>query len=287
MVRLLPGIGVLLCTLWMILPAVVSPRPAEAADAVRELPEVAAELYAADPEPFTPVECGRCHVNQYSNLKNAGGLHRFSCQECHELFHMYNPLKNNYAELMPRCASCHGEPHGPKQTACADCHQDPHAPQRAPALAKLSPICADCHAAPAGTLAAFPSAHTELGCDSCHHDQHGYVPTCFECHEGHKPSQSLDSCASCHQDVHKPLQIALSDDTDAVTCAACHDAVYGKWAATPSKHGAVNCGQCHTSHGYLPNCRDCHASPHDPQQLRVFPDCLTCHLDVHDLPVKH
>jgi hypothetical protein len=287
MVRLLPCIGVLLCVLFGFLPTGEFPRSAEAAaSAVRTLPEVDETLYINDPVPLTPVECGQCHINHFSRLKENGGRHRFACQECHELFHMYNPLKDNYAELMPRCNTCHGQPHGEKQTNCLGCHVDPHAPQRAPAVEKLANICADCHAAPAKTLADFPSAHTEQGCDTCHHETHGYIPNCFECHEGHYDAQPIDACATCHQDVHKPLQIQLSRDSDTETCAVCHEDVYSKWKGTPSKHGSVNCSQCHTRHAYIPDCQVCHASPHDPQQLKIFPNCLTCHIDVHDLPVK-
>jgi hypothetical protein len=262
------------------------PRSVEAAGPSRALPEVTAELYVDDPVSLKPVECGQCHIIHYSNLKDAGGRHRFACQECHEQFHRYSPLLNNYAELMPQCGTCHGEPHGSKQTACADCHRNPHAPQRAPAIEQLSAICADCHAGPAEKLTAFPSAHTEQGCDACHHDTHGYIPDCLECHEGHYQGQTLEECAACHQDVHKPVQIALGGDTDVQTCAACHETVHAQWAGTLSKHGSVNCGQCHTSHGFIPNCQDCHSLPHDPKQLKIFPNCLDCHLDVHDLPVK-
>jgi len=285
--RLLSCAGVLSCALILSLLAGVSPRLADAADATRALPEVTVELYAEEPVPMTPAECGQCHIPHYAGLKENGGRHRFACQECHTLFHRYNPLLNNYAELMPQCSTCHGDPHGAKQTACADCHKNPHAPQRAPALEQLTTICADCHAPEADKLAQAPSAHTEQGCDSCHHDTHGYIPNCFECHEGHTADQPIEACASCHQDVHQPLQIAFAgENTDLQTCSACHDAVYSKWQGTPSKHGQVSCAACHTKHAYIPDCQECHASPHDPQQLKVFPNCLDCHIDVHNLPVK-
>lgn len=282
----LAGIGALLCTVAMLLLTGWTTWSGEAVAAVREMPEVAAELYTADPEPLAPVDCGQCHMQHYSNLKNEGGLHRFACQECHQQFHMYSPLKDNYAELMPRCGSCHDQPHGPEQSDCAQCHEDPHAAQRAPGMAKLTAVCADCHGAAADKLRNFPSGHTEQGCSTCHHDQHGYIPDCFECHDGHTPSQGAEACAACHQDVHKPLEIALQENSDTMTCAVCHGAVYDKWAGTPSQHGAINCALCHTSHGDIPRCLDCHAAPHNPQQLKAFPNCLDCHLDVHDLPVK-
>ena len=285
--RMLLRVGILLCALFVLLAVGgVSLRPAEAAEPSQSLPEVAEELYADEPEPMTPIECGRCHIQPYDSLKTAGGRHRFACQECHEQFHRYNPLKGNYAELMPQCGSCHGAPHGPLQTACASCHTDPHAPQRAPAVEQLAAVCTDCHGGPADKMVKAPSAHAELGCASCHHDTHGYIPTCFECHEGHYPSQPSETCADCHRDVHMPLQIPLGPAADAPTCAACHDKVYEKWTATPSKHGEVSCGTCHASHGTVPACQECHPAPHSPQQLKMFPNCLDCHMDVHDLPVK-
>jgi len=285
MSRMLSQIGVLLCALCGLLSIGDYSRSAVAAEPSRALPEVAEELYVEEPVPMSPVECGRCHTH-YSSLKQDGGRHRFACQECHEQFHNYNPLKNNYAELMPKCGSCHGEPHGPLQTACAECHADPHAPQRAPAIEQLEAICADCHGGPADKMVKFPSAHAEQDCATCHHDQHGYIPTCFECHDGHHPTQELATCANCHQNVHMPLEIPLHAESDARTCADCHGQVHAKWTNTPSKHGEVGCGTCHESHGAIPACQECHPAPHSPQQLKMFPNCLDCHMDVHDLPVK-
>ncbi len=95
------------------------------------------KLYAVTPPALQPAECGQCHVGQFANLKDSGGKHRFACQECHEVFHAYNPRKNNYDELMPLCTSCHGQQHGPKQTDCINCHQNPHAPLRVPAMERL------------------------------------------------------------------------------------------------------------------------------------------------------
>ncbi|NIQ08642.1 MAG: hypothetical protein GWO23_02700 [Gammaproteobacteria bacterium] len=73
---------------------------------------------------------------------------------------------------------------------------------------------------------------------------------------------------------------------DVNTCSGCHDGVFAKWQGTPSKHGQVSCVMCHQQHGQIPDCRECHAEPHNKKQLEMFPNCLTCHIDVHDLPVK-
>src|SRR5262245_5033875 len=90
---------------------------------------VMAELYASDPQPLTPTQCGQCHGAHFANLKNDGGRHRFACQECHKSFHAYNPTKGAaaYQALMPRCDSCHALPHGKTAADCASCHTDPHA----------------------------------------------------------------------------------------------------------------------------------------------------------------
>lgn len=261
-------------------------RPGSALAVDRKLPQVEAALYAVTPVALQPVECGQCHAGQFEALKASGGKHRFACQECHEVFHAYNPRKDNYNDLMPRCASCHGQQHGPKQTDCQKCHQNPHAPLQVPAMERLGNTCADCHSGPAKELLKFPSAHTKQACQSCHHDNHGYIPKCSECHDGHYAEQPVQDCMTCHVRVHAPLQVSLPRDVKVRTCSACHDAVYSKWQGTPSKHGQVSCVVCHLQHGKLPNCLDCHDQPHNKKQLEMFPNCLSCHLDVHDLPVK-
>lgn len=245
----------------------------------------AADLYAADPAPMAVTECGRCHPGQFGNLREAGGAHRFDCRDCHEVFHAYNPRKNNYAELMPECAKCHSMPHGPQQTECLSCHENPHAPKRAPALTKLTGKCAQCHPKPAEQLRDFPSAHTKQGCEACHSQRHGRVPVCSECHKPHFQGQAEKGCRGCHP-VHRPKEISLALDADARTCGACHGKVFSIWTDTKSKHGTVNCSVCHTKHGVKPACTDCHRPPHDPKMLAKFKGCLSCHLDAHNLPVK-
>ncbi len=274
------------CCLFAAVLVGLTARPGQATDAKRTLPQVDAQLYATTPEPLKPADCAQCHVVQFGDLKQAGGKHRFSCQECHHVFHAYNPRKNNYDALMPKCSACHAQPHGPGKLDCLSCHQNPHAPRKVPAVDRLAGACADCHAGPASKLKAFPSAHSKQGCQTCHYERHGYIPNCFECHKGHFKEQAIIACGECHQQVHAPLQITFRPDADVRTCSGCHEPVYTKWKGTPSKHGSVMCGMCHQQHGKIPDCRECHAEPHDKRQLEMFPKCLTCHLDVHDLPVK-
>lgn len=261
-------------------------QPGFVSAAQRDLPEVDASLYAATPVPLKPAECGQCHATQFGDLKKSGGKHRFACQECHEVFHAYNPRKDNYDDIMPVCGTCHGQPHGAMQVDCQNCHQNPHSPLQVPAMDRLGSACADCHTGPADELKKFPSAHTEQGCQSCHYEKHGYIPNCFECHDGHFENQPLTECATCHSRVHAPLQIGFAGTADVNTCSGCHEDVFAKWQGTPSKHGQVSCVMCHQEHGQIPDCRECHAEPHNKKQLEMFPNCLTCHIDVHDLPVK-
>ena len=273
---LLPFTIVLSVSLW------VYPGQGEAADAGQA--SSGASLYDIEPEPLTIVQCAQCHVAHFKWLKASGGRHRIDCQQCHEIFHAYNPTKNNWADLMPRCSKCHALPHGEKFGECLTCHANPHTPRIVSMGAQLAASCGECHTGPADQLKAFPSAHTEQGCDACHH-KHGFIPSCMECHEPHVAGQTVETCKSCHP-VHKPLQIALTPDASTETCKACHDEVYAKWTGTNSKHGSVNCSMCHTAHGQIPACTRCHEAPHDKTILAKFPRCLDCHMDVHDLPVK-
>ncbi|MDA8163894.1 MAG: hypothetical protein M0017_02515 [Desulfobacteraceae bacterium] len=240
--------------------------------------------YAAAPQPLTVTQCGQCHPGVFRNLKENGGRHQFQCQNCHQQLHAFNPVKNNWAEIMPKCSQCHEQPHGDKVTECLKCHSNPHTPRKVAMDATLTAACGQCHSGPAGDLAAFPSAHTQQGCAACH-QAHGQIPSCLDCHEPHVTGQEVAACLGCHP-AHKPLQVTYDTKADPATCGSCHDKVYGEWRATASKHGKVNCAECHTSHGFVPQCASCHGQPHDAALLKKFQGCLACHIDVHNLPVK-
>lgn len=246
---------------------------------------VKAELYAIAPQPLTPTQCGQCHESYFNNLRNAGGKHRFACQECHKSFHAYNPTKGvaSYQALMPKCASCHSLPHGKAVIDCANCHNDPHAIKQPIMGPRLAGACGDCHAGPKAELIENPSKHTKVACDKCH-TSHGFKPNCNMCHKPHYPEQGFDSCAKCHA-VHKPMLVTYGADTENTTCAACHDEVAGKLKKSPSKHAAVSCVTCHQNkHKAVPQCTECHEAPHAKVFLERYPDCLACHLDPHNLP---
>lgn len=189
---------------------------------------------------------------------------------------------------MPSCNSCHRQLHGEKHSQCLTCHQNPHAAQQAPGINQIVNLCSDCHSEQNQQLEAFPSQHTELSCDYCHHTEHGLIPFCGECHQPHFGSQSFSSCSNCH-DVHQPLEVKFGENIELKTCEACHSDVYSQWQGTASKHGEVSCSSCHESHKQIPQCLECHTIPtsHSKTLLNKYPRCLECHLDVHDLPVKN
>ncbi|MCB2183788.1 MAG: hypothetical protein KQH63_17300 [Desulfobulbaceae bacterium] len=241
-------------------------------------------LYEKAPEPLTVTQCAQCHTSVFMKIKNNGGRHQIHCQDCHQLFHAYNPTKNNFQEIMPKCTQCHVEPHGPQFTDCMTCHIIPHTPLNVPLNDLLEGQCGNCHTGPSGELTKYPSKHTEQGCATCHHTKHGNIPSCMECHDTHIPNQTLEACKSCHP-VHKPLEITYEAGQE-TTCSACHDGVYETWTASPSKHSGVSCVDCHPVHGQIPQCSMCHTQPHDPKMLAKFPRCLDCHIDPHNPPVN-
>src|ERR1039457_2185489 len=148
------------------------------------------EQYAAEAQPLTAVQCAQCHTGPYQSLKNNGGRHSFSCQNCHNLFHAYNPRKGNYDAIMPKCYTCHEAVHGPKITECSACHDNPHAPRKITATAQLVNACFDCHGSVRAQLVANPSKHSKVACVTCH-TSHGFKPSCFSCHKSHTEGLTL------------------------------------------------------------------------------------------------
>jgi hypothetical protein len=244
-----------------------------------------ANPYDIDPAPLTVADCARCHVFHFRHIRESGGGHRIDCRECHLEFHAYNPLRGNYAELMPKCGLCHSNPHAEKHAACLSCHEQPHAPRQIPFAEPFVSSCAECHRDQQGQLQQYPSAHSAQDCRACHPDRHGRILSCMECHEVHYESQPAADCTGCHP-VHSPLQTVFTADATAATCRDCHGGIVQKLQATPSKHGLLGCAECHRTHRVAPACTECHSPPHGSSVLARFPECLACHLDAHDLPVK-
>ena len=239
-------------------------------------------------EPLTLQDCARCHTTHYNWLKDNGARHQtVACTECHEIFHAYNPARENYAEIMPKCSSCHDAPHGTVEPVlqCLECHNNPHQPLASiPAPANLEDRCQLCHNGVAASLKAEVSKHTEQECSTCHSEKHGRIPVCFECHENHSPLAALETpdCLACHP-VHTPLKISYPADQTKEVCAGCHEQAYTLLRDNVTKHSAFSCAKCHPQHGQLPECQGCHGQPHGTQIHEKFTQCGDCHGIAHDI----
>lgn len=260
----------------------VLPGQARSADTVE------GNIYSVVVEPLTLEECARCHTAHYGWLRDNGARHQtVACTDCHEVFHAYNPLRNNYAAIMPKCGSCHDAPHGSAEAVmqCLECHANPHQPLVSiPDPAGLEDRCRLCHNAVAASLKAEVSQHTEQECSSCHSEKHGRIPQCSECHENHSPMATLETpdCLACHP-VHTPLQISYPLDQNIQVCAGCHDEAYGLLQARATKHSALTCAKCHPAHGQLPACQECHGEPHSASIHEKYDACGACHGIAHDV----
>ena len=248
-------------------------------------------LYQKEIQPLTAIECARCHPSVFQAIKKAGFRHQIECVRCHREFHVYNPRKQNYDEIMPKCIWCHqsatgGPFHGddPSVTPCLRCHGDPHKPlDITVSMSEIETVCADCHTKEGGEIAKYVSRHTTLvTCADCHADRHGYIPECSECHENHSPQVEMATkdCMACHP-VHKPLEITYTEATPSTLCAGCHKQAYNLLQQKTTRHTPVACVDCHPSHKEIPPCSRCHGEPH-PKGMNAT-DCGSCHGIAHDL----
>jgi len=277
----------------------ITPQPqAAAADRVEasaETPQCMAP-YEMDVRALTTAECGQCHFSVFQALKTTGGKHQIDCVRCHAKYHVYNPRKQNYDEIMPKCSSCHlsatkGPFHGENKilTPCLNCHADPHKPLDIPS-SMIEPTCGICHSKEGNEIKNYPSKHsTDVSCLDCHAEKHGYIPECSACHESHSPKAELASkdCMACHP-VHKPSRISyISYDKQTLStiCASCHGEAYDLLQKKETKHTAVGCIECHPAHKELPACSRCHGKPHPKRMMMDVIKCGDCHGIAHDLAI--
>ena len=228
-----------------------------------------AAVYQQDVRPLTTLECARCHFSVFANIRDQGGKHQLECGYCHETYHTLRPGVA-WEEVVPQCVTCHGEIHGPSFTDCLPCHTDAHAPVHSLVnMDVLGPQCGACHSSQGQEVNQFPSAHTEVACSDCHHDQHAYVEN--------------SAFMSCHP-VHSPLEITYGDSVVNETCGTCHEKVQKKLKKGTKKHAELLCVYCHADrHRSIPDCRQCHVQPHPENLLQKFGGCAECHGDPHML----
>ncbi|MBN1840876.1 MAG: cytochrome C [Deltaproteobacteria bacterium] len=278
--------GIRFGTATVALQDMVGPPSAEAREAASK---AQMSPYQMEVKPLTTVECGQCHFSIFQTIKKEGARHQIDCVRCHREYHIYNPRKQNYDQIMPDCAWCHksasgGAFHGDQKvlTPCLTCHIDPHKPLVIP-MAEVEASCALCHTKEGGEIENFPSKHTsDVACADCHADKHGFIPECSVCHESHSPAVELATkdCMTCHP-VHKPTQIAYDKTTESAICAGCHEDVNDLLQKKVTKHTAVTCADCHRSHAEIPACGMCHGEPH-PKAMKAT-NCRDCHGIAHDL----
>lgn len=219
------------------------------------------------------------------------------------------PLLQTHAET--KCADCHqpeyqvslaarqsarktGQGYTGLETACASCHEDIH-------RGALGEECLKCHDAGKWTVTpgfqhdttAYPLAdkHTGVKCDKCHlapglapkSDAQGHlvpvyktVPhqSCADCHEDVHKGQFGPKCADCHSTRgfrqidkssfdHDRTRYRLQGRHAVVRCAACH----GDFSTPARKKPAFqSCTACHkdqhngtaTLAGKIVGCEECH-----------------------------
>ena len=245
--------------------------------------------------------CARCHTSIYYLLKSGGGKHRTNCRSCHVQvrFHYSPPYKG----ILPRCDSCHQQPHGkiikkvaeaegkrliedsPELTQCITCHQQPHTPLEIPAGRRLDQACYICHPKEDREINSYRTWHTEFYCSTCHHTKHGYKPQCLECHQRHtdKVSIFLDACLTCHP-PHKARQVVYPADIPKEACAVCHPSQYEILERSNPKHSALGCTKCHPeNHRAIMRCEQCHSKLPDTCISQKNMLCGQCHGPSHAL----
>jgi hypothetical protein len=219
--------------------------------------------------------CAQCHTRIYNLLKNGGTKHRTNCRSCHVQveFHYTPPYKG----ILPRCDSCHLQPHGrilkkiaeaegetlikdfPELKQCTTCHQQPHTPLEIPAGRRLDQGCHICHPKEDGEMKTYITWHTELYCSTCHHTKHGYKPQCLECHQRHSDKiPSMDVCLTCHP-PHKARQVVYPAEISKEVCGVCHRSQYEILQLSHTKHSPLMCTKCHPDkHRTIMRCQQCH-----------------------------
>ncbi len=227
-------------------------------------------------------DCIKCHGTIVHQNMEDGGKHRteVGCLDCHNTAH---PPGIEKGSMIPKCSMCHeGEAHF-EVPNCLGCHSNPHQPLHITFGEDNVAVCNTCHEAQVSEVKNNPSAHGTFDCAVCHHDKHGYIPDCMECHKPHREGQKFADCVTCHR-VHQPLNVAYNQEVPNKDCGACHGDIASLLVSGSTKHATLKCVFCHhDKHGYVPKCQECHGVPHPDSMMSKFPNCLDCHNDPHDL----
>jgi len=223
-------------------------------------------------------DCDKCHLAEIDDLNEAGLAHKteLSCSDCHP-GHRPKTFDN-----IPRCSLCHSGSKHYQLQQCLNCHHNPHRPREIILPKKAHIECMSCHETPGVELANYQSYHSDLVCTDCH-QEHGQLPACMSCHNGHTEKMAEDECQNCHQ-PHKPLDVTYANDISSRDCAICHADAYDQLKSSTRQHQILSCAACHqTKHKTIPACQNCHGSLHADDILAKFPECGACHGPAHTL----
>lgn len=248
--------------------------------------DTAVDVYQQAVPEMTTLECAKCHIQVFNDIRDIGGLHKQQCRDCHEIYHTFTP-GIAWEDRVPACSNCHDNPHGEEVVACLDCHQNAHAPIQSLVVAeKLVELCGTCHQDQVQELQQNVSAHSEQACADCHlGEQHGQRPLCTICHEEpHTEFIDNTSCSGCHP-PHAPLVIKYDNKVETAICAGCHAEQREVQKGSVKKHRTLACVVCHAQeHGNTLDCQHCHGfGPHNETLLKNFSGCGDCHGDPHGL----
>jgi hypothetical protein len=226
---------------------------------------------------LTNDDCQKCHTAPPTDLAAAGAKHKdVGCVGCHA---GHPPTVK---KPIPQCNDCHaGKPHFDLK-GCLNCHKNPHTPLNISFAGNVTDACLTCHAPQIEQLRKFKSKHTALDCSACH-DVHRKIPQCTKCHKPHSADMAAADCKKCHK-PHMPTVVTYAADIPSKDCGACHAKVLSVLTAGKVKHATLACAFCHQEkHKMVPNCQDCHGSPHPAGMMAKFPKCGECHRIAHDL----
>jgi hypothetical protein len=226
---------------------------------------------------LTNEDCVKCHAAPSADLAASGRKHKdVGCEGCH----IGHPPA--VKKPIPQCSDCHmGKAHY-ELKGCLSCHKNPHTPMNISFSGNVTDACLTCHTPQIEQLRNNKSKHTSLDCSTCH-DVHRKIPQCTQCHEPHSAEMTAADCKKCHK-PHMPTVVTYDADIPSRDCGACHNQVVILLAASNAKHRTLECAFCHQQkHKMVPNCQDCHGSPHPAGMMARFPKCGACHNIAHDL----
>ena len=236
---------------------------------------------AAKPAPgLSNADCAKCHPRPAAAIEAKGGAHKtsVSCQDCH----IGHPPEVQKKDIIPSCSMCHSDKPHYKLPKCLSCHRNPHTPKVITFGKDVTDPCLTCHSQQIAKLKANPSKHSKLNCSFCH-DVHGKIPQCVQCHKPHSADMGAGDCKKCHQ-AHMPTVVTYPADVPNKFCGACHTVPNSELSASKTKHGKLLCVKCHQNkHKTVPACQDCHGKMHPAGMMAKFSTCGTCHNTAHNL----